>query len=98
MQRRTIFPTSLMALTISDVFFHSGTWAFCPPEWICEGEYLGRPATIWSLGVLLFNLVCRDLPFHNEDNSVYQNLRLAPDLSAGEKRQKHHIYTCIANL
>ncbi|KAK3543311.1 hypothetical protein QTP70_014029 [Hemibagrus guttatus] len=59
---------------------YAGTWAFCPPEWICEGQYLGRPSTVWSLGVLLFNLVCRDLPFDNEDN-VYRNMHLAPSLS-----------------
>lgn len=73
------------------ILFHSGTWAFCPPEWICEGEYLGYPATVWSLGVLLFNLVCRDLPLHNEDGNVHQNLRLAPDLSEGKEMQKHYI-------
>lgn len=65
------------------------------PTWVdtvCEGEYLDCPATIWSLGVLLFNLVCRDLPFHNKDDSVYQSLRLALGLSGGEKSSRLDLY------
>ncbi|KAF7709739.1 hypothetical protein HF521_016589 [Silurus meridionalis] len=62
---------------------YAGTWAFCPPEWICEGQYLGCPATVWSLGILLFNLVCRDLPLHTENDNVYQNLHLVSGLSGG---------------
>ncbi|KAK2849816.1 hypothetical protein Q7C36_008599 [Tachysurus vachellii] len=41
------------------------------------GQYLGRPAIVWSLGVLLFNL-CRDM---SGDNNVHRNMHLAPDLS-----------------
>ncbi|KAK3553251.1 hypothetical protein QTP86_032798 [Hemibagrus guttatus] len=60
---------------------YKGTWSFSPPEWVCDGEYFGYPATIWSLGVLLFYLVCGHLPFWNEDDIVYRKMYFAPGLS-----------------
>ncbi|XP_067258474.1 serine/threonine-protein kinase pim-3 [Chanodichthys erythropterus] len=40
----------------------TGTDQYCPPEYEEKGEYNGKPATVWSLGVLLFALVCGDYP------------------------------------
>lgn len=31
-----------------------GTARYCPPEYFEKGEYYGKQATVWSLGVLLF--------------------------------------------
>uniref|UniRef100_A0A915D6N9 non-specific serine/threonine protein kinase n=1 Tax=Ditylenchus dipsaci TaxID=166011 RepID=A0A915D6N9_9BILA len=43
-----------------------GTRLYCPPEWFLHSLFLGREATIWSLGILLYNMVNGRLPFHNE--------------------------------
>ncbi|XP_016336854.1 serine/threonine-protein kinase pim-2-like [Sinocyclocheilus anshuiensis] len=39
-----------------------GTQMYCPPEFLSEGKYHGEPATVYSLGVLLFSLVCGTFP------------------------------------
>ncbi|KAF5907246.1 NAD kinase isoform X1, partial [Clarias magur] len=60
---------------------YAGTRVFCPPEWLCEGEYHGLPATIWGLGILLFDLVCGDVPFHREEDIVNRKINFAPGVS-----------------
>uniref|UniRef100_A0A667XZ38 Serine/threonine-protein kinase n=1 Tax=Myripristis murdjan TaxID=586833 RepID=A0A667XZ38_9TELE len=42
----------------------AGTLEFTPPEWFSRGQYLAGPATVWSVGVTLFSLVCGFPPFN----------------------------------
>lgn len=63
--------------------FLSGTTEFSPPEWVLDGMYQGRKATIWSLGVLLFGLVNGDLPFRKEAEIIRGRLRFKRGISKG---------------
>ncbi|TRZ00714.1 hypothetical protein DNTS_005597, partial [Danionella cerebrum] len=41
---------------------YMSTKAYIPPEFKENGKYFGKPATVWSLGILLFFLVTGDYP------------------------------------
>ncbi|XP_050987366.1 uncharacterized protein LOC127178501 isoform X1 [Labeo rohita] len=51
----------------------AGTDQYCPPEYTEKGQYNGKPATVWSLGVLLFALVCGDYPNTDDLNKINEN-------------------------
>ena len=62
-----------------------GTPAFSPPEWISESGYRPEPTTIWSCGVVLFELLTASLPFYDEDHVMRATL-FFPDLVSHSAR------------
>lgn len=44
-----------------------GTPAFSPPEWVADRGYRPEPTTMWSCGVVLWEVLTGTLPFHDEE-------------------------------
>ncbi|XP_016115197.1 serine/threonine-protein kinase pim-1 [Sinocyclocheilus grahami] len=61
--------------------FPSGTPEYCPPEYYVDHKYHGKPTTVWSLGMLLFLLVCGDFPEPKDTESIDYGVWFKPDLS-----------------
>ncbi|XP_058678535.1 serine/threonine-protein kinase pim-1-like [Ammospiza caudacuta] len=62
----------------------AGTQSYSPPEWTHFGWYYGKPATIWSLVILLHQMVCREHPFRRGQNISWDHqLSLPQRLSQG---------------
>ena len=61
--------------------YHIGTRAFSPPEWLLYGRYHGAPATVWSLGILLYAMVCGYLPFVDDKDIISAQVIFANTVS-----------------
>lgn len=58
-------------------------------SWVHWGKFHGVPATIWSVGVVLFDLVCVRFPIRSDEELVKAKLTFSPDLFDGEKTRSH---------
>ncbi|XP_059347392.1 serine/threonine-protein kinase pim-2-like [Ammospiza nelsoni] len=64
------------------VYTHfAGTLSYSPPEWNDFGWYHGEAATVWSLGILLHQMVCGEHPFRRGQNLSWGQLPLPQRLS-----------------
>lgn len=87
------YPASFSKCHVS---LSTGTLEYTPHEWFIQKWYLADLATVWSVGVTLYRLVCGSLPFKTskEKNG---HLRFTKSLSQGKELQGLISYVIIHN-
>ncbi|RXN05490.1 serine threonine- kinase pim-3-like protein [Labeo rohita] len=71
--------------------YFAGTLEYAPPEWFRQHRYHAGPATVWSVGVTLYNILCSCFPFRGARRVTSKSrLHFPRELSTG-KTQKSHL-------
>jgi len=71
-----------------------GTRVYAPPEWLLTRRYSASSLTVWSLGILLHDLVVGDIPFE-EDEQILQGLPDWSNTTALSPALKDLIQACL---
>ncbi|XP_063054290.1 serine/threonine-protein kinase pim-1-like [Engraulis encrasicolus] len=59
----------------------AGTPTYIPPEWLLHKCYRASPTTTWTLGILLFELVCGFTPFRTPFEITHNQPKFVEGLS-----------------
>merc|ERR1712107_401110 len=71
-----------------------GTRVYAPPEWIKFRRYRADGLTVWSLGILLYDMVFGDIPYENDHQIKRAQVLFKPSLGLSDE-VKDLIRSCL---
>jgi len=71
-----------------------GTRVYSPPEWIKYRRYRADGLTVWSLGILLYDMLCGDVPYETDQQILDARLVWFPQLNLSQEA-KSIISLCL---
>ena len=72
----------------------AGTRVYAPPEWIKFRRYRADGLTVWSLGILLYDMVCGDIPYENDHQIKRAQVLFKPSLGLSDE-VKDLVRSCL---
>jgi len=85
----------------SGTYLHDGVYAdfegtrvYSPPEWIKYRRYRADGLTVWSLGILLYDMLCGDVPYETDQQILDAKLVWFPQLNLSQEA-KNLISLCL---
>jgi serine/threonine protein kinase len=71
-----------------------GTRVYSPPEWIKYRRYKADSLTVWSLGILLYDMLCGDVPYESDQEILEAQLMWFPKIQLSPEA-KHLVSRCL---
>jgi len=73
-----------------------GTNVYAPPEWLEKKQYKGEEMTVWELGILLYDMVCGNVPFL-EDSQIMEGKLVWPTDDQISDQLKDLVSRCLCH-
>ncbi|KAK9971830.1 hypothetical protein ABG768_025177 [Culter alburnus] len=87
-----LYETAYHTFSDLQIYFLQAHCSTAPPEYFKTGKYYGRQATVFSLGVLLYSMVCGYFPDQSDQDKLKDWLWYLPSLT---KECSHLINACL---
>jgi len=83
-------------LTNASYSSFEGTHVYAPPEWLEKQQYKGDEITVWELGILLYDMVCGNVPFL-EDSQIMESKLVWPSDEYISDQLKDLVSRCLCH-